>query len=137
MNKLTKELLSYIDMDDEDFECKIDDVSESNSSVYFGYDGGCSNAGIFELTSENLLKNIRPSHSVYKNRLQFLRRKIDKKFKNFTVEDWMKLLELHNTTPSRSMCGSLFGCGDEVSVSDGWNITEIDGKKYLEYYCEC
>lgn len=135
MNKLTKELLNYIGLNEEDFECKIDDVSESNDSVYFGYDCGCSNAGIFELTSENFLKNICPSDSVYKNRLQSLRRKIGKKFKDFTVEDWIKLLELHNTSPSKVEYGSLFGCGGDGS-SD-WSIIEIDGKKYLEYYCEC
>jgi len=135
MNKLTKELLNYISLNEEDFECKIDDVSESNDSVYFGYDCGCSNAGIFELTSENLLKNICPYDSVYKNRLQTLRRKINKKFKDFTVEDWIKLLELHNTSPAKVEYGSLFGCGGDGS-SD-WNIVEIDGKKYFEYYCEC
>ena len=135
MNKLTKELLNYIGLDEEDLESKIDDVTELNNSTYFCYDGCCSSAGIFELTKENLRNQIRPSESVYRGRLQYLRRQIGKKFKDFTLEDWLKLLELHNNRPSRSLCGSLFSCGGDQS--DDWEIVEIDGKKYLKYYSEC
>ena len=75
------------------------------------------------------------SNSVYKSRLQLLRRKIGKKFEDFTVDDWLTLLDLHEKTSSRYDCGSLFGAGgDECS---DWSIVEIDGKQYLEYYCEC
>ena len=44
-------------------------------------------------------------------------------------------MDPHEKTPSRYDCGSLFGAGgDERS---DWSIVEIDGKQYLEYYCEC
>lgn len=134
MNKLTKELLNYIGLDEKDLS-KLDEVNEQSNSTYFCYDGYCSGAGIFELTKDNLQNQIRPSDSVYRGRLQYLRRKIGKKFKDFTVDDWLKLLELHNTTSSWVEYGSLFGCGGDQS--NDWKIIEIDGKKYLEYYCEC
>lgn len=133
MNKLTKELLNYIGLDEKDL-FKLDEVNEQSNSTYFCYDSYCSGAGIFELTKENLRNRIN-TDSVYRGRLQYLRRKIGKKFKDFTVTDWLKLLELHNTTSSVVEYGSLFGCGGDQS--NDYKIIEIDGKKYLEYYCEC
>lgn len=134
MNKLTKELLNYIGLDEEDLDSKIDEVKELKDSTYLCYDGYCSGAGIFELTKDNLRNRVN-TDSVYRGRLQYLRRKIGKKFKDFTINDWLKLLELHNTTSSWVEYGSLFGCGGDQS--NDWKIIEIDGKKYLEYYCEC
>lgn len=83
MTKLTKELLDFIGRDEEDLGKDIKVIDRGNS-VLFNYDCGCSHSEIFELKPENILNSIRPSESIYKGRLQTLRRKIGKKFKDFT-----------------------------------------------------
>jgi hypothetical protein len=43
----------------------------------------------------------------------------------------LKLIELFGTVPTRGDLGTIFGCGGEDWAED--QITEIDGKKYMEY----
>jgi hypothetical protein len=127
MTKLTVELLDYINTVP---KSKIEKIDEDVDSSTIHFRGGFS--VIFEMTPENFLNQIRPSDSVYRGRLYYLKSKIGKKkFSDFTVEDWLKLIELFGTVPTRGDLGTIFGCGGEDWAED--QITEIDGKKYMEY----
>ena len=133
MTKHTKELLKYIGLNEEDAECKIDHWTETDEAAYICYDGGLGQSGIFELTASNLYKHIDPSKSIYRSRLSNIRRKMGiKSFKDFTVDDWLRLLSCHDTAPSRYEIGSLFGTGGVESYDN--KVTEIDSKKYMMYY---
>jgi hypothetical protein len=70
MTKLTVELLDYINTVP---KSKIEKIDEDVDSSTIHFRGGFS--VIFEMTPENFLNQIRPSDSVYRGRLYYLKSK--------------------------------------------------------------
>ena len=125
MNKLTQELMNFSHSDDR----KVERIEEYEDSSYIYFNNGFS--VIFEETPENFLSQIRPNDSVYRTRLNYLRRKMGiKSFKDFTVQNWLDLID---DFPRSNYCdyGTIFGCGGEDSSEES-EVT-IDNKKYYEF----
>lgn len=132
MNKLTEALRDWIRKDSLSggrYEHSLDNVDDFDYSEHVGESHlSCEdlglNSSIFELTVENFLSQISKSSSY----VQYCRKIIGKKFKDFTLDDCFKLDEIYG---NKYGC-SLFGCGSDETCNE--TIMEIDGKKYfLEY----
>ena len=132
MNSLTRRLRDWIKSDSlsggryENYLDNEDDFvySEEPGKSYISCEDLGLNSSIFELTVENFLNNISKS-SQY---VQYCRRCLGKKFKDFTIKDCFELSDLFG---EKYGC-SIFGCGSDETSNE--KVMEIDGIKYfLEY----
>jgi hypothetical protein len=132
MNNLTRELRDWIKSDslsgglyencldnEKDFEYS----EEPGRSRIICEDIGLSST-IFELTVENFLNSIYKCSSY----VQYCRRCLGKKFKDFTIKD---CLELSDRFCEKYGC-SIFGCGSDETSNE--KVMKIDGVDYLLEY---
>jgi hypothetical protein len=127
MTRLTKELLKFVDYK------KVEDlkINEEKDSTYMTDEDGFMSE-IFEFTVKNFVKNLNKTG--FGSRIQYIRRKMNKKFKDFTKQDCLNFLDLWCDVYENNFPCCPFGCGSDET----WDIkvVTIGDKEYFEYYLD-
>lgn len=124
MTKLTKELLKFVDREEKHLK-----INEHENSTYMTNEDGFMSK-IFEFTIKNFMNTL--NKTMFGSRIQYIRRKMNKKFKDFTKQDCLDFLDLYCDVYENNFPCCPFGCGSDET----WDIkvVTIDNKEYFEYY---
>ena len=125
MNNLTKELIQFSGSNRHS-DVVVDE--RPNRTLVQNMDG--FSGSIFEFTVENFINELNIFS--FKSQIQYIRRKIGKKFKDFNKKDCLDFLDVYVETYQKGFCFCPFGVGSDQQ----WDtkVVTIDNKEYFEYY---